>query len=139
MGIYLVSVWLGGGVLALFLNQWVAHRESPHIARSLPILAFMTAVATGALSLVTPEPWTSAFVWLTLGLVNVTLAVAGIRRSPAVLPGAGLLLTAIALALVLLRSFASLPVIVAAGVICAAAALGTRTAVDPPEPAIQPR
>lgn len=128
----MLSVWLGGGFVAVLLN-----RQS-HTGQSVPVASLMTAVGSGVLTLVTPEPWSTAFVWITLGLVNVALAVAGIRRSPAMLPGAGLVLTTVALALVLLRSFASLAVIAAAGVICAAAALGTRTVAEQPEPTVEP-
>lgn len=122
MGIYLVSVWLGVGAASLILRRSFGARRTTRADRPAAGL-FLLAVMCGVLSVLIADPWGSAFVWLTMGLVNVALGLTGIAGSAAVLGGVGLVATLAALALALLRSFGSLPVIAAAGVVCTGAAL----------------
>ncbi|MDE3097120.1 MAG: hypothetical protein KGK07_14120 [Chloroflexota bacterium] len=124
MGLYLISIWLLVGAVAHILTRRTSRGNRPSRRDdAIPVGLFIVGVASGVVSVASPDPWSSAFVWITLGSVNLSFASAAWDRSPRVLPTLGSAATVVALALIALRSFTGLPVIVAAGVLCLAAAL----------------
>ncbi len=135
MGIYLISIWLLGGAIALILARRPS-RTSARASRaeSISIGLFIVGVATGVTSTVTGEPWTSAFVWTTLAFVNLALATAGWDGSGKLIAGPGFFGTLAALVLIALHSFSSLPVMVAAGLLCLGGALLARSVDRPVAP-----
>jgi hypothetical protein len=128
MGIYLISIWLLIGAIALILT----HRMMRTMRRATPVEAlsvglFLIGVVSGIASVVARDPLSSAFVWVTLGFVNCSLATAGWEGSLRVLAALGFFGTVAALVLIAVHSFSSLPVVVAAGVLCLGAALLARS------------
>ena len=121
MGPYLVSIWLLGGAIALILRYPSGARASR--GWSIALGLFMLGILSGALSLLLLEPMSSAFVWIALALVNLALVTVGWRSTAKILASLGALTTIAALFLIAGRSFVSLPMIVAAGVLSLAAAL----------------
>lgn len=86
-----------------------------------PMLAIVVtqvtiAIAT-ALVLIASEPIRSTALWLLLATVNLSLASLGMTRQP-LFAGIGAAGTLTAIILILLHSFASLPVIAVAAVFC---------------------
>lgn len=125
MGIYLIAIWLLVGLATLAIARRQPPSESGPLrqASSAAIPLFVGGVGTGLVSVIVAEPLSSALLWATLGLVNASLASVALARGSRVLPAIGLGLSAIGLVLAALRAMVSLPVIVAAGVICLGAAL----------------
>jgi hypothetical protein len=140
LGIYLISIWLLAGALALIM----AHRPQRTMDRTrrvelLAVGLFLLGVISGVASVATRDPWSTVFVWLALGFVNFSLATAGWGKAARILAALGSLGTVAALTLIALGSFSSLPVIAAAGVLCLAAALLARSMDNPVTPAVGQR
>ena len=122
MGIYLVSIWLLVGGSTLMLQRRLRATSSQTVAwNNAPVLLLVVGAVAGALIVFTPDPWASAFVWTTLCLVNLALALSGWHmRMLAVI---GTLVTAAGITLVAIHAWSSLPVMAAAGVLSLGAAL----------------
>ena len=113
-----VAIWLLLDAIFLVLVAQGSYR-GPKVL----FWATQGLVATLAVAAVTaPEPARSVAFWVLLALVNLSLAAVGYQRAPA-LAAVGALATVAALVLILAHSFASLPVIAVAGVICLVSAL----------------
>lgn len=121
MGNYLVASWLAVG-LAIAVLQWrLAIVEPRPVHERVTVSLLAIATAAGVASALMPQPWSAVFVWLTLACVNAALASVG--WSIRFLSLLGLGATAVAVVLITVRSFSSLPVMFAAGVLCLGAAL----------------
>ncbi len=109
-----IGIWL---VLDLVLVLQTRRDAFRPVIAIQPVVLVLVAVA-----LLAGESVSSSALWALLGLVNIALAGAGLRRQRA-LASMGLLATVAAITLVILHSFASLPVISVAAILSLAAAL----------------
>ncbi|MDE3101576.1 MAG: hypothetical protein KGJ98_05005 [Chloroflexota bacterium] len=138
MGVYLISIWLFGGAITLILAR-VPTRPGTAAPRAnvISVGLFVLGVIAGAMSAVNGEPWASVGVWIALGCVNLALALMGWKGIAKPLAVLGAFATLGALVLIALHAFSSLPVMVAAGVLCLGAALIARSAHSTPGSLVQ--
>jgi len=123
MGIYLVSIWLAVGTAVLIFEVRLSSAPLKAKPMQISLVALLFGATSGLASVPAAEPWSSALVWLTMAIVNAALANVAWISGPRLLSGSGLGMTSLALVLIGLRSFASLPAMVAGGVLCVGAAL----------------
>lgn len=86
------------------------------------VLTQLTVTIATVLVLIASEPLRSTALWLLLATVNLSLASLGMTRQP-VFAAIGAAGTLTAIILILLHSFASLPVIAVAAVFCLGSAV----------------